>query len=62
MRTRVLLTVIVSLLLATSWTGAEEISGLPLHVQEIEEGVIRLWVGDHISSTAIMAFATERGI
>jgi len=62
MRTRVLLTVVVSLLLAASWIGAEEISGLPLHVQEIDEGVIRLWVGDHISSTSIMAFATEKGI
>ena len=64
MKTRILLTVIASLLLAasTSWAGAEKIAGLPLHVQKIDSGVIRLWVGDHISSTAIMAFATSKGI
>ena len=62
MKTRVRLTVIATLLLTASWTGAEEIAGLPLHVQKIDAGVIRLWVGDHISSTSIMAFATEKGI
>ncbi len=62
MSTRVLQTVVFSLLLAASWAGAEEIAGLPLHVQEIDNGVIRLWVGDHISSTSIMAFATAKGI
>ncbi len=62
MRSRVRLIVVVSLLIAVSWAGAEEIAGLPLHVAKIDDGVIRLWVGDHISSTAIMAFATTKGI
>ncbi len=62
MRIRALLIVVVSLFLAASWVGAEEIAGLPLHVQEIDDGVIRLWVGDYISSTSIMAFATTKGI
>lgn len=62
MKSRVLLIVVVSLLLATSWAGAGEIAGLPMHVQKIDDGVIRLWIGDHISSTAIMAFATTKGI
>ncbi len=62
MKTRVKLTIVLLLLVGISWTGAEEISGLPLHVQKIDDGVIRLWVGDTISSTSIMAFATERGL
>ena len=45
----------VLLVLAASWAGAEEIEGLPLHVQKLDAGVIRLWVGDHISSTSLVA-------
>ncbi len=62
MKSRVCSIVVVSLLLAATWVGAEEIAGLPLHVTEIDDGVIRLWVGDHVSSTSIMAFATAKGI
>ena len=62
MKTKAIVTVVVSLLFAATWVGAEEIAGLPLHVTEIDDGVIRLWVGDHISSTSIMAFATTKGI
>jgi len=62
MKTKAIVTVVVSLLFAATWVGAEEIAGLPLHVTEIDDGVIRLWVGDHISSTSIMAFATAKGI
>jgi glyoxylase-like metal-dependent hydrolase (beta-lactamase superfamily II) len=62
MKTKLWLTVVVSLLLAASWVGAEDIAGLPLHMQKLDSGVIRLWLGDHISSTSIMAFATEKGI
>ncbi len=42
--------------------GAETIEGLPLHVAQIEPGVVRLWVGDHVSSTAVTAIATAKGI
>ncbi len=62
MKTTVRVIVVASLLLAASWAGAEEIAGLPLHVQKLDDGVIRLWVGDFISSTAVTAFATSRGI
>jgi glyoxylase-like metal-dependent hydrolase (beta-lactamase superfamily II) len=41
---------------------AESIEGLPLHVQKIEPGVVRVWVGDHVSSTAVSAIATQKGI
>jgi glyoxylase-like metal-dependent hydrolase (beta-lactamase superfamily II) len=62
MKTKRALTVIASLLLAVSWASAEEIAGLPLHVQRLDPGTIRVWLGDSISSTAIVAFATEKGI
>ncbi len=62
MRTKLALTVVASLLLAASWAGAEEVAGLPLHVQRLDPGTIRVWVGDSISSTAMVAFATEKGI
>ncbi len=62
MKSMVRLIAVVSLLFAVPWAGAEEIAGLPLHVSKIDDGVIRLWLGDHISSTAIVAFATEKGI
>ncbi len=62
MKTKLALTVVASLLLAASWAGAEEIAGLPVHVQRLDPGTIRLWLGDSISSPAIVAFATEKGI
>jgi glyoxylase-like metal-dependent hydrolase (beta-lactamase superfamily II) len=42
--------------------GAEEILGLPLHITKLAPTAIRLWVGDHISSTGVVAFATSKGI
>ncbi len=42
--------------------AAESLEGLPLHVQKIEPGVVRVWVGDHVSSTAVCAIATKKGI
>lgn len=62
MKTKLLVTIIACVLLTASGTGAEEIAGLPLHVQRIDPGTVRLWLGDDISSTAIVAFATEKGI
>ena len=62
MKTRTWMTAVVIVLLAASWAGAEEIEGLPVHLQKVDDGVVRLWLGDHISSTAIVAFATEKGI
>jgi len=59
--TRCLLTVVI-VLLATSWTSAEEIAGLPLHVRKPAPGTVRVWLGDFISSTAVTAFVTAKGI
>jgi len=61
MKTKILM-IVVTLLLAVSWTGAEEIEGLPLHTEKLGDGAIRVWIGDHVSSTSIVAFATDKGI
>ena len=42
--------------------AAETVAGLPLHVQTIAPGAVRVWVGDHVSSTAVSAIATRKGI
>ncbi len=55
MRTRCLMTVVLSLLLAISWAGAEEIAGLPLHTEDLGDGAIRLWLGDYVSSTTVFS-------
>ena len=62
MKPRLCGTVVVALLRAGAWAGAEEIAGLPLHVQKLDPGTVRMWLGDHGTSTAIVAFATEQGI
>ena len=41
---------------------AQTINGLPLHVKKLSDNAIRLWVGDYISSTAICALNTDKGI
>jgi glyoxylase-like metal-dependent hydrolase (beta-lactamase superfamily II) len=62
MRTKFSLLVVAVLLLAVTSAGAEEIAGLPLHTEKIGDGAIRVWIGDYVSSTSIVAFATEKGI
>jgi glyoxylase-like metal-dependent hydrolase (beta-lactamase superfamily II) len=41
---------------------AETVEGLPLHVKTIAPGALRVWVGDYVSSTAVCAIATKKGI
>ncbi len=36
--------------------------GLPLHIQKLDSGAIRVWIGDHISSTATVAIPTAEGL
>lgn len=48
--------------LIASGAAAETISGLPLHVHRFESGAIRVWLGDHVSSTATVAIPTAKGI
>jgi len=40
----------------------ETVAGLPLHIQRLGPETIRVWIGDYISSTAIVAMATEEGL
>jgi glyoxylase-like metal-dependent hydrolase (beta-lactamase superfamily II) len=49
-------------MVTASAVTAETVAGLPLHVDRIGEGAIRVWIGDHISSTTTFAFATEKGL
>jgi glyoxylase-like metal-dependent hydrolase (beta-lactamase superfamily II) len=62
MKAKTCLTIVATLLLAVTCAGAEEIAGLPLHSEKLGDGTIRVWIGDHVSSTSIVAFATEKGI
>ena len=62
MHKKVLLLVFLSAALAVLPSPAESVEGLPLHVKTLAPGVVRVWVGDHISSTAVTAIATKKGI
>ena len=62
MNRRIVMVVVAASLLAISLAGAEDIAGLPLHVETIGDGAIRVWLGDHASTTTVAAFATEKGI
>ena len=50
------------LILAAASASAEMVAGLPLHVHKYDSGAIRVWIGDHVSSTAVMAFPTSDGL
>jgi len=52
--------VIITLMVSPCLAGSVE--GLPLHVKKITDNVIRIWAGDYISSTAVSAIATQKGI
>jgi len=41
---------------------AETFKGLPLHVEQLSDNAIRMWIGDYISSTAVSAIKTDDGI
>ena len=53
---------VVLMLFATLPGQADTVSGLPLHVKTLAPGVVRVWVGDHISSTAVTGIATGKGV
>lgn len=62
MKNAVTLIVAALLLVAAGLAGAEEIAGLPLHVRRLGENAVRIWLGDFVSSTAVVALATTKGI
>jgi glyoxylase-like metal-dependent hydrolase (beta-lactamase superfamily II) len=63
MATRILLYVFIALLLPGGFaTAGDTVNGLPLHIEKLSDNAIRLWVGDYISSTAVSAISTDKGI
>ena len=56
------LVILVSLLVVGSGVAAEEVAGLPVHIQKLSPTTVRVWTGDYVSSTATVAIATEKGI
>jgi glyoxylase-like metal-dependent hydrolase (beta-lactamase superfamily II) len=49
-------------LLMAGGAAAETVAGLPVHIQRLAPEVIRVWVGDEISSTATVGIATTKGV
>jgi len=49
-------------LLAAAGAAAETVAGLPVHIERLAPEVIRVWVGDEISSTATVGIATTKGL
>jgi glyoxylase-like metal-dependent hydrolase (beta-lactamase superfamily II) len=41
---------------------AETIDGLTLHIERLSDKAVRVWLGDYVSSTSVIALATEKGI
>jgi len=56
------LVIAATLLLLASGAAAEEVAGLPVHIQKLDPGAIRIWVGDQIPPTATVAIATDNGV
>lgn len=58
------LVLLISLCLMATVAAAvgETVAGLPLHIRTLDSGAIRVWIGDHISSTATTAIPTEKGL
>jgi len=50
------------LVLAAPLCAGETVLGLPLHVKTLAPGAVRVWIGDYVSSTAVCAVATTKGI
>jgi glyoxylase-like metal-dependent hydrolase (beta-lactamase superfamily II) len=59
---RTMLLAVVLAALVVMPCRAESVAGLPLHVKTLAPGVVRAWVGDYVSSTAVTAIATKKGI
>ncbi|MHB8079814.1 MAG: MBL fold metallo-hydrolase [Candidatus Krumholzibacteriia bacterium] len=62
MRARSVVPLALLLLLAATGALAETVEGLPVHITRFESGAIRVWVGDHVSTTATVAIPTSKGL
>jgi glyoxylase-like metal-dependent hydrolase (beta-lactamase superfamily II) len=54
-------TIVLGLLVAAG-AAAETVGGLPVHMERLAPEVLRVWVGDGVSSTATVAIATTEGL
>lgn len=55
--------IVAALAVTVAWGArAEEVAGLPLHVKRLNAGAVRVWLGDYVSTTAQIGFATSKGI
>ncbi len=52
----------LGLLFVGTGASAETVAGLPVHIHKFDSGAVRVWIGDHVSSTGTVAFATSKGI
>jgi len=59
---RSVLFIALFLIFVTGSAAAETVAGLPLHVQHFESGAIRVWIGDHVSSSTTIAVPTAEGL
>lgn len=57
-----LLLIAVLVTLGCVVSASNSINGLPIHMERLGDNAIRLWVGDYLSSTAVSAVKTEKGI
>ena len=62
MKTKLAVLCLLAWALGTGGATAEEVAGLTLHVERLDPATVRVWVGDATSSTAVVAFATAKGI
>lgn len=62
MNRSVALVIGVGVLIVAAAAAAESVAGLPVHVHRFDSGAIRVWVGDHVSSTATVAIPTAKGV
>ena len=63
MKKNLILSVLLTLFIASFSIGADyEFEGLPIHVKKDGQNFMRIWFGDFHPSTAVHAFATEKGI
>ena len=62
MKTKLAVLCLLTLVLGTGGAAADEVAGLTLHVERIDPAAVRVWLGDATSSTAVVAFATTKGI
>lgn len=58
----IILFLVALIFLLSMILNGETVNGLTLHLKKISDHAIRLWVGDYVSSTAVSALNTQKGV